>query len=85
MDRKSARQGYTEVMACLADIGFLLSNIEDIKQILAVILHLGNVSFMPHEISEHAVIDRVEPLIIAADLLGVSPVDLGHGLQTTVR
>lgn len=70
---------YEQLKASLKILGFQKKHVARMMQLLAAILHLGNISFIddPSKGQEAATVKNVEVLGLAADFLGVDP----HGLE----
>lgn len=64
-----------ELRVALKAILFQKQRLNQIYQVLAAILHLGNINFVedPNNAQDAAIIKNVDTLTIAADLLGVDP------------
>lgn len=70
---------FEDLKASLKALGFQKKHIARMMQLLAAILHLGNIVFVddPSKGQEAANVKNVDVLSLAADFLGVDP----HGLQ----
>ncbi|KAG2225658.1 hypothetical protein INT45_012130 [Circinella minor] len=73
---------YKQLRLAFKALGFSKQKTTQIFQILAAVLHLGNLQFIqdPSHMQDAAVVSNIEPLEIAAELLGVE----GFALQNTL-
>ncbi|KAI8376017.1 chitin synthase-domain-containing protein [Radiomyces spectabilis] len=75
-------QNYHDLRSALRTLLFPKHMIAQIFQVLAAILHLGNLVFIedPNNSQDAAIVKNVDDLAMAADLLGVDP----HALMSTL-
>eukprot|EP00730_Choanoeca_flexa_P008283 TRINITY_DN12472_c0_g2_i1.p1 TRINITY_DN12472_c0_g2~~TRINITY_DN12472_c0_g2_i1.p1 ORF type:complete len:1505 (+),score=543.11 TRINITY_DN12472_c0_g2_i1:223-4737(+) len=82
-DDEKLKEQYKTLMEVLHTVGFSKGEIADMHQILAAILHLGNVAFEEAE-SSFAAVQEDSPTAIVADLLGLEVTHLDEMLVSTV-
>ncbi|KAI9251371.1 chitin synthase-domain-containing protein [Phascolomyces articulosus] len=82
IDSEGAEFQYQQLRLALRALGFSKPNMAQIFQILAAILHLGNLNFVqdPSHMQDAAVVRNIESLEIAAELLGVEASSLQNTL-----
>eukprot|EP01119_Soliformovum_irregulare_P019453 TRINITY_DN6156_c0_g1_i1.p1 TRINITY_DN6156_c0_g1~~TRINITY_DN6156_c0_g1_i1.p1 ORF type:complete len:1408 (-),score=424.58 TRINITY_DN6156_c0_g1_i1:57-4280(-) len=61
---------FNEVKDAMIDVGLTDSDIHQVFQVLAALLHLGNVTFLPR--NDHAMVFDLEAIITVSSLLGLS-------------
>ncbi|KAI9496030.1 chitin synthase-domain-containing protein [Zychaea mexicana] len=79
---EDAEAQYQQLRLALKALGFSKPKVAQIFQVLAAILHLGNIQFVqdPNHMQDAAVVRSLEPLDMAAELLGVEASALQNAL-----
>ncbi|KAI8147757.1 chitin synthase-domain-containing protein [Fennellomyces sp. T-0311] len=82
MDDEEQEAVYQQLRIAFKAIGFSKAKVVQIFQVLAAILHLGNVQFAQDtsHMQDAAIVRNTEPLAMAAELLGVDPAALQNAL-----
>eukprot|EP00056_Hartaetosiga_gracilis_P008506 m.121670 g.121670 ORF g.121670 m.121670 type:complete len:2603 (-) comp12926_c0_seq1:157-7965(-) len=84
MDEDEAEDKYNELVRAMGDITFTSSEILEIKLILSIVLHMGNVSFVTVHDGDHSKVSTPQNLAHVAKLLGVDESMLEDAFTTNV-
>ena len=84
IETETARAGFTEVMECVAHVGFSKDEQDELVQLLGGVLHLGNVGFTDNGGAEPKLLGY-DAIMQAGGTLGVHPVKLANALRQKIN
>ncbi|EGD75941.1 serine/threonine protein kinase [Salpingoeca rosetta] len=84
MNMEEALEQYTALRQAMQDITFTTEEILEIKLLLAIVLHVGNIDFRVADNADHAVVFTPDALDHVANMIGVGSMELDNALTTNV-